>query len=218
MPNPQDDRNLSVGRWRHAGNRSKELDLFLKAIRAEAPQVLKDLFERVLPLHREARRRRALRAPEDEDPSDFWTVYFDFDTWQSAWDWADRAHLSRGMALELLKTPRAVKLAHWCREQTYWRRNKRLPRELDFPFRVNSSPEITFGMPLLEVVWFTLESWAESDSQEDDLRWALNDPLEQVRKVADPEEVLKSIEHLRQCPRLRRYLGPTVRAIALQAA
>jgi hypothetical protein len=124
------------------------------------------------------------------------------------------------MALELLKTPRAVELAHWCREQPYWRRNKRLPTELAFPFRVNSAPEITFGMPLLEVVWFTLESWADSDSQGNDLRWALNYPPEQVDEDADPEEavepeerLLKAIEHLHQCPRLHWCLRPASRYI-----
>lgn len=76
----------------------------------------------------------------------FWQAHYDIETWQSAWDWAARHHFVRGMALDLLKTRKAIRIARWCREQPFWRRTKRLPRHIDFPFNVRTSPEITFGM------------------------------------------------------------------------
>ena len=109
MPNSNDPIQIHLGRWRYVGDRTLEREWFLEAIRVKAPNVLKDLFETVLPLHQRAHPCR-LRpkvsdgnnedsvedgiqgedGTEDEGNFEFWTVH-DIDTWNCAWDWAERA-------------------------------------------------------------------------------------------------------------------------------
>jgi hypothetical protein len=148
-----------------------------------------------------------------EEPSDadyrfenFWSADYDIKTWRAAWHWVNRWHLGRGMALESLKRRKAIELASWCSKQPYWRRGKRLPMSMSFPFRVDRSPEITFGMPLIETVWFTLQSWAKDGAKEDDLRWKLPHSGARIREVWRVEDFVK----LKADPDLRKRLrlGP----------
>src|SRR5205823_3377911 len=138
------------------GDRSAEQSHFLEAIRVHFHEVLEDLFKNVLPLHLEARRRR-LGSTMVWSRCDIWGDSYDFHTWKAAWDWAHRAKLTRGMALDVLRQWKTVRLARWCWQQPFWRRGKRFPPRLNSPFRIQTSPEITFGMPLLATVWLTLE-------------------------------------------------------------
>ena len=182
MPNPRDVRELDHGQWRFVGDRRSERELFLIAIQRKAPQVLTDLFQTVLPLHLESRRREPRpRRIESYIPPTFWELIRDFETWTAAWAWADRTHLSRGMDLELLKRRRAVNLARWCWGVPYWSGGKWLPRELKMPFRVDTSPEVTFGMPLIAIVWLTLEFWADFGVQGDALKFCVPFPRAPLR-------------------------------------
>src|ERR1043165_9463298 len=155
------------------GDRIAERMLFLDAIRKQVPKVLQDLFDTLMPLHLQARERRS-KEPDAAAFHSFWSPQYDIDTWQAAWEWASRAYLAKGMNIELLKTPEAIELAHWLSEEPHWRRRSRtMPSSFRFPFRIDESPELTFGIPLMEVVWFTLERWAMLDNPEEELCWAL---------------------------------------------
>ena len=141
--------------YRYVGDRSFEQFLFFSSLQMIAPEVLNDLFQTVLPLHLKAHKRKSGPHAFSED----WTAPCDILTWQAAWDWAERSQLAKGMDLDLLKTTKAIRLATWHKDFFSWcrRRLNRLPSYLHFPFRIRTSPEITFGMPLMHMVWNTLE-------------------------------------------------------------
>jgi hypothetical protein len=194
------ERALNRGAWRYSGDRHAERAMFFNAICVRAPEVLVDLYENVFPLYLEAQKRRATFAEKmarhyDDlygPPSDGATwgfrrfpefcAHYDIDVWRATWDWATRHELSRGMNMDMLKSPAAFSLAEWCQKQPFLKGNRRrlpdrpwsrrLSRNMDVPLRVDRSPEITFGMPLMETVWKTLKSWDDNrPTGLDNLRW-----------------------------------------------
>jgi hypothetical protein len=196
MPNTQAGRNLDRGRWGFAGDRTDEQASFLEAIRERAPHVLRDLYERVFPLFQEEYARKLrywerygglsyLRechahllatAPRDAFWSSTWQYDLDPPTWPSVWDWAGRANLTRGMDLEKLKTRRGLYLfRYWFDSRPHDMYESSL-RKLGFSFRVSRPPEVTFGLPLCQFVWRTLEHWALWSPNSDDLHLALPGP------------------------------------------
>jgi hypothetical protein len=212
MPRSKDKPYL--GRWRFVGDRAFERELFLEAIRNKNPDTLKDLFETVLPVHLKTHKRR-IRRPKLDSSLDFWSEDCDVDTWRRAWEWADRASLSRGMALDILKQSRAIELAEWVEDEMSWRRRrlKRLPRRLTFPFRINTSPEITFGLPLLGVVWHTLMAWSKTPPDKKDLQWHFPKVPPPLRYYLPFDKLtgLLDVEYMRKRHLPILYFGPPPR-------
>lgn len=195
---------------RFVGDRSVERSSFLEAIQTKAPEVLMELYQVAFPLHEQSCKNTA-RQPEPREQSDAcWDAKRDIQTWQAAWDWAARFQLARGMELDLLKQKEGIELACWFMNQAMWRRKRqqRLPAEFNFPFTINQSPELTFGIPLMLTVWDTLDAWLKNRPQVDALSWNLLPPGKAISESLTYEQFIRIQKLPLAFKSIAPYLGP----------
>ena len=155
---------------------------FLEAIGSTSP-VLLDLYKTVFPIFMKPYKRF-------KNYQSIWSTEYR-KAWLASWDWAVRADLTRGLNLEYLRSDDGLSLAAWYDQHPYWEQDRmKLLSEYVSTHSMNKdSLEVTFAIPLIINIWYTLCSWASRPPKPNDLYWTGAAPSV-FKKLLSTNEVL----------------------------